>query len=101
MPAIFPDHRWTTHFHNMKKESKNEGDPILPFDKESTDSSPAIELLNTAEVAETLKISVASVRRLQQGRHIPFIKVGGSVRFSKSDLVSYLEKQRVEAIDAI
>ena len=63
-----------------------------------TDSNSTIELLTIAEVAELLKISATSVRRLQQGRNVPFIKVGGSVRFSKADIVSYLEKNRVEAI---
>lgn len=57
-----------------------------------------VELLTVAEVAKLLRISLTSVRRLQQGRHIPFLKVGGSVRFAKADLVSYLEKMRVEAI---
>jgi len=45
-----------------------------------------------------LKVSPTSVRRLQQGRHLPFIKVGGSVRFAKDDIVAYLKKGRVEAI---
>jgi len=57
-----------------------------------------MELLTIAGVAEFLKISKSTVRRLQQRRVIPFFKVGGSVRFTKSDLVSYLEKQRVETI---
>jgi excisionase family DNA binding protein len=57
-----------------------------------------MELLTIAEVAEFLKISESTVRRLQQRRLIPFFKVGGSVRFTKSDLVSYLEKQRVETV---
>jgi excisionase family DNA binding protein len=59
----------------------------------------SIELLTIAEVAELLKVSVPSVRRLQQGRHLPFVKVGGSVRFSKPDILAYLEKRRVESID--
>jgi excisionase family DNA binding protein len=62
------------------------------------DSGPSLELLTITEVAELLKISLASVRRLQQRRVVPFIKVGGSVRFAKEDLVSYLAKNRVEAI---
>jgi excisionase family DNA binding protein len=49
-------------------------------------------------VAEFLKISKSTVRRLQQRRLIPFFKVGGGIRFTKNDLVSYLEKQRVETI---
>lgn len=63
------------------------------------DSHSAIELLTITEVAEVLKISVQGVRRLQQQRNIPFFKVGGSIRFSKNDIVSYLEKSRVESID--
>ena len=57
-----------------------------------------MELLTIAGVAEFLKVSKSTARRLQQQRLIPFFKVGGSVRFSKSDLVSFLEKQRVETI---
>ena len=49
-------------------------------------------------MAELLKISVSGVRKLQQKRLIPFIKVGGCVRFVKSDIMSYLRKQRVESI---
>jgi len=60
-------------------------------------SEPPIELLTIPEVPEMLKISVAGVRRLQQGRHIPFHKVGGCIRFAKSDLISYLAKTRVDS----
>jgi len=67
----------------------------------SADSSETVGLLTIAEVAEMFKISASGVRRLQQARHLPFIKVGGSVRFTRSDIVSYLAKQRVESIDAI
>jgi excisionase family DNA binding protein len=65
----------------------------------SIDPSPTVELLTIAEVGELLKISIPSVRRLQQGRHIPFHKVGGCVRFAKEDVVSYLAKNRVDSID--
>ena len=57
------------------------------------------ELLTIKEVAEFLKVSPMSVRRLQQGRHLAFIKIGGSVRFDKSDIVNFLKKQTVEAIN--
>jgi len=58
----------------------------------------ALELLTIAEVAKLLKISVPSVRRLQQQRHIPFFKVGGRIRFARSDVVAYLQKRRVHSI---
>ena len=67
----------------------------------SIESGTALELLTVPEVAKLLKISASGVRRLQQGRHIPFIKVGGSVRFSKRDIVSYLEVRRIGPIDKI
>lgn len=73
-------------------------EPVLLFDKKSTDSSPAIQLLVIGEVARLLKISISGVRRLQQARHLPFIKVGGSIRFSEHDILAYLKKQRVEAV---
>jgi excisionase family DNA binding protein len=65
----------------------------------SADFDPTNELLTVADVAGLLKISIPSVRRLQLGRLIPFIKVGGSVRFTRSDIVAYLTKRRVETID--
>ena len=64
----------------------------------SVDSYPTLELLTLNEVAKLFKISVPSVRRLQQRRRIPFIKIGGSVRFEKSDLIAYVERGRVESI---
>jgi excisionase family DNA binding protein len=57
-----------------------------------------IELLTIKDVAEILKISTSGVRRLYQGRHLPFIKVGGSIRFSESDILDFLKKERVESI---
>ena len=62
------------------------------------DSKPAIDLLTIAEAAELLKISVSGMRRLQQRRRIPFIKLGGSIRFARQDLTSYLQRNRVEAV---
>jgi excisionase family DNA binding protein len=61
----------------------------------------ALELLTIPEVAKLLKISASGVRRLQQARQLTFIKVGGSVRFSKRDIASYLKVRRVGSIDQI
>jgi len=63
-----------------------------------TDTNSTVELLTIAELAELLKISVTGVRRLQQARQLPFIKVGGSVRFFKRDVIAYLKRQRVETV---
>ena len=66
---------------------------VRSFDIDNTD-----ELLTVAETAKFLKISVTGVRRLQQRRLMSFIKVGGSLRFARSDLRAYIVKRRVESI---
>ena len=81
------------------KYAKIKSEPVLLFDNKSTNSHLAIEPLTIPEVAELLRISESGVRRLQQARQLPFIKVGGSVRFSTNDIFSYLERQRVEAVE--
>jgi excisionase family DNA binding protein len=64
----------------------------------SIDAVPPPGLLTASEVAELLKLSVATVRRLQRQRKIPFVKVGRSVRFVRGDLSAYLERRRVGVI---
>lgn len=83
---------------NMRNLRHNDEEPVLLLDRNAVGSRSEIELLTIPEVARLLKISVAGVRRLQQGRRLPFLKIGGSVRFSKNDIVTYLEKQRIEPI---
>jgi excisionase family DNA binding protein len=65
----------------------------------STETRPELELLTIPEVAEFLKLSIPTVRRLQQQRYIAFVKVGGSIRFTKGDIMSYVEKRRVSSVD--
>jgi excisionase family DNA binding protein len=62
------------------------------------DPKPVIDLLTIPEAAELLKISVSGMRRLQQRRRIPFIKIGGSIRFARQDLLSFVQSNRMHAI---
>jgi excisionase family DNA binding protein len=84
---------------DARKNDKLESGPVSLFDNTSTAIHPCADLLTIREAAVFLRISQSGVRRLQQGRHLSFIKVGGSVRFARSDLCSYLAKRRVVAID--
>lgn len=59
---------------------------------------PDIQLLTIQDVAKLLNVSASTVRRLQSDRRIPFIKVGGCVRFTKDDIIAFLKKSRVESI---
>ena len=73
--------------------------PILLFDnKMPVDSNSTTELLTVREVATLLNISEPGVRRLMDKRLVPFFKIGGCIRFEKSDVLSYLQDNRVEAI---
>ena len=53
-------------------------------------------LLTPKDLALMLKVSIASIYRLIEGRKIPYFKVGGSLRFSKDDISKYLREVRVE-----
>ena len=64
----------------------------------SIDADPVEGLLTIRDVAALLKISIATVRRLQQQRKLPFIKAGGSIRFERRDITSYVAARRVRAI---
>lgn len=57
-----------------------------------------IQLLTVKEVAKLLLLSVAGVRDLQARRQIPFIKVGGAVRFEKRDIQEYAKRRKVAAM---
>jgi excisionase family DNA binding protein len=45
--------------------------------------------------AAFLTISKSSVRRLQAAGRLPFMKIGGSLRFARHDLLAYVAKRRV------
>jgi len=63
-----------------------------------TSYNPTIELLTPDELTSVLKISKTGVYRLIAQRKIRFYKVGGSIRFDKNDVASYLQQNRVELI---
>ena len=73
-------------------------DPVSLFDNSPIEPNRTIDLLTIPEVAELFRVSISEIRRLQYGRKLPFTKIGGSVRFARSDLVAYLAKCRVESI---
>jgi excisionase family DNA binding protein len=73
-------------------------DAALSFEIQPTGVVPEPKLLTVPEAATILRISASSVRRLQQCRRIPFFKLGGSIRFARSDLLSYLARQRIDPV---
>jgi excisionase family DNA binding protein len=64
----------------------------------AADLGSTSELLTVAEAARMLRISATGMRRLQQERTVPFIRIRKAVRFLRRDLIAYLERQRVTSV---
>ena len=60
-----------------------------------------IEFLNTSQLAKLLGLSKTSIYRLISSRSIPFYKIGHGIRFKRSDVLDYLENNRVKSITKI
>jgi len=56
------------------------------------------ELLDVAGAADALFTSERHVRRLIYERKIPYLKVGGLVRFTREDLNSWMDSNRREVV---
>jgi excisionase family DNA binding protein len=57
------------------------------------------EFLSPREVSEYMHISMTSVYRLVEGRHIDVYRFGKRLRFRKSDVDKYIESQRYPALE--
>jgi putative molybdopterin biosynthesis protein len=55
--------------------------------------------LTPRELTEVLRVSMSTVYRLVEGRHLPFYRFGRKLRFAMSDVEEYLRKSRVEMIE--
>ncbi|MBI9096371.1 MAG: helix-turn-helix domain-containing protein [Sphaerochaeta sp.] len=53
------------------------------------------KLLTVEEAMTFLQISKPTIYRLTSKKRIPFFKIGGSVRFSETQLLTWLEKHGV------
>lgn len=60
-----------------------------------------LKLLSIDEVADILGISSVTVRRLKDGRKIPFYKIGGSIKFQMTDIQEYILSHRVDPINEL
>lgn len=48
------------------------------------------KLLGVGQVAEILKVSVATIRRWVWSGYIPYMKIGKAIRFSKADIERWM-----------
>ena len=63
-------------------------------------STGAIEgvILTIREVAAYLKVTERTIYRLAAAKQIPSFKVGGSWRFSRTDIDNWIQRQTAETI---
>ena len=72
---------------------------MLLFNKSmTTDLNTLPNLLTPDDLASFLSISKTGVYRLVEKRQIPFFRIGGSLRFGKKDVLSYLQGKRIESV---
>ena len=64
-------------------------------------STPLSDILTINEVAEYLKIGERTMYRLVAAKKVPAFKVGGTWRFSRADIESWIKQQSLSAADAM
>lgn len=57
------------------------------------------EILTIKQVADYLKVTERTIYRLSAAKQIPAFKVGGSWRFSRIDIDSWIKQQSMEGIE--
>lgn len=57
-------------------------------------TDPLPHLLTIDELAGQLGITIRHVRRLVAERRVPYLKVGGLVRFDPTDIAAWLDEGR-------
>jgi len=66
------------------------------FQHSHADNSSRTELVNIAEAARVLSVSVSTLYGWVWQRKIAFVKVGRAVRFEMSDLQEFIQQRRVQ-----
>jgi excisionase family DNA binding protein len=51
--------------------------------------------MNTTETARYLNLSKRKVEQLKSSRQLPFIRIGGAIRFYPPDVEEFIRKHRV------
>ena len=65
----------------------------------SVSFDPIIKMLDKKDLMRFFKVSKSTVERMVRNRQIPFYKIGGTIRFNQDEVVSFMQRNRVETID--
>lgn len=55
--------------------------------------------MTVPEVAEMLRLSVKGIYSMVEARRIPFIRVSNRIRFDRDDVLTWLQENRVPAME--
>ncbi|WP_291996719.1 helix-turn-helix domain-containing protein [Candidatus Accumulibacter sp. ACC012] len=58
------------------------------------------QILTVKQVADYLKVTERTIYKLAAAKKIPAFKVGGTWRFSRADIDTWIKHQSMEALDA-
>ena len=76
--------------------------PVVVCSKLATTMSRSTsegEILTIKQVADYLKVTERTIYRLAAAKQIPAFKVGGSWRFSRADIDSWIKQQSMEGLE--
>jgi excisionase family DNA binding protein len=62
-------------------------------------SSDLVNIMTIKEVSDFLKVTERTIYRLAAGKQIPAFKVGGSWRFSRSEIDQWIKSQSSMPMD--
>ena len=65
----------------------------------SVSFDPIIKMLDKKDLMRLFKVSKSTIERMVRSRQIPFYKIGGTIRFNQDEVVSFMQRNRVETID--
>ncbi len=75
--------------------------PLVPVDSlynDMTTSNQDLQLLDVNQIADRLGVTPRFIRRLVEERRIPFCKLGKFVRFDATEVASWVDDRRIEAL---
>lgn len=68
-------------------------------DQQMDSSSDSVSIMTIKEVSDYLKVTERTIYRLAAGKQIPAFKVGGSWRFSRSEIDLWIKSQSSMPMD--
>lgn len=70
----------------------------LKLDMPMSTNTSDVEILTIKQIAEFLRVTDRTIYRLAAAKKIPAFKVGGTWRFSRADIDSWIKQQSMEVL---